>query len=137
MPAKIDERSRVRAIAFTFNEQSSPVRIWADSISLRTMQAFEATGTIDPTGRLTLDQPLQVAHPARVRVIVLLSESERVSPNGNQTEQSEAQDFSAQSFLSMIDEIRAQVPNEEWKKLPTDLSKNIDHYLYGAPKVEE
>jgi hypothetical protein len=101
------------------------------------MQAFEATGTIDAQGQLLLDQPLQVAHPRRVRVIVLLSEGESVSPNGNQTEPSESQDFSAQSFLSMIDEIRAQVPDEEWKKLPTDLSKNIDHYLYGSPKVEE
>jgi hypothetical protein len=101
------------------------------------MQAFETTGTIDPTGRLTLDQPFQVAHPAKVRVIVLLPEENTVSSNGDQTEASEPQDFSAQSFLDMVDEIRAQVPDEEWKKLPTDLSKNIDHYLYGAPKVEE
>ncbi|MGJ3247084.1 MAG: hypothetical protein ACFE0I_13555 [Elainellaceae cyanobacterium] len=95
------------------------------------------TGTIDPTGRLTLDQPLQVAYPARVRVIVLLSEDENTSSNGDQTNATESQEFSAQSFLSMIDEIRDQVPDEEWKKLPTDLSKNIDHYLYGAPKVDE
>lgn len=105
------------------------------------MHAFEATGTIDTTGHLTLDQPLQVVHPAKVRVIVLLSEdeseNEQVNSHSNQTKLSESQDFSAQSFLSMIDEIRAQVPDEEWKKLPTDLSKNIDHYLYGSPKVEE
>ncbi len=30
-----------------------------------------------------------------------------------------------------------QVPDEEWSKIPTDFSKNIDHYLYGAPKVSE
>lgn len=101
------------------------------------MQAFEATGTIDPTGRLTLDEPLQIAHSAKVRVIVLLAENETVAPIEDQTDTSKSQDFSAQSFLSMIDEIRAQVPDEEWKKLPTDLSKNVDHYLYGSPKVEE
>ncbi|UBF29303.1 hypothetical protein K9N68_16585 [Kovacikia minuta CCNUW1] len=101
------------------------------------MQAFEATGTIDAQGQLSLDQPLQAAHSGKVRVIVLVSEGERASSNGDQTESSESQDFSAQSFLNMIDEIRAQVPDEEWKKLPTDLSKNIDHYLYGSPKVEE
>lgn len=98
------------------------------------MQAFETTGTIDQTGRLTLDQPLQIAHSAKVRIIVLLSEN--VNADSAQTEPSE-EDFSAQGFLNMIDEIRAQVPDEEWKKLPTDLSKNIDHYLYGFPKVEE
>ena len=25
-------------------------------------------------------------------------------------------------------------PAEEWAKLPTDLAKNHDHYLYGTPK---
>ena len=40
-------------------------------------------------------------------------------------------------FLQFVEEISAQVPPEEWEKLPKDLSKNIDHYLYGAPKDEE
>lgn len=94
------------------------------------MQAFEVTGTIDPTGQLTLDQPLQIAHPAKVRVIVLLSENENGTLNSDRTELSETHDSSADSFLSWIGEIRAQVRDEEWKKLPTDLSKNIDYYLY-------
>ncbi len=34
-------------------------------------------------------------------------------------------------------EIGASVPEEEWAKIPTDLSKNLHHYLYGAPKQEE
>ena len=33
-----------------------------------------------------------------------------------------------------IEQLSKQVPSEEWAKLPTDLSENIDHYLYGAPK---
>lgn len=41
------------------------------------------------------------------------------------------------SFLQFVEEISAQVPREEWEKLPKDLSKNLDHYLYGAPKEEE
>jgi hypothetical protein len=41
------------------------------------------------------------------------------------------------SFLQFVDEISAQIPNEEWAKLPKDLSKNLDHYLYGAPKDEK
>jgi hypothetical protein len=41
------------------------------------------------------------------------------------------------SFLQFVEEISAQVPREEWEKLPKDLSKNLDHYLYGAPKDEE
>lgn len=34
-------------------------------------------------------------------------------------------------------EIAASIPDEEAKKLPTDLSRNLDHYLYGVPKEEE
>ncbi|MBW4694086.1 MAG: hypothetical protein KME27_20265 [Lyngbya sp. HA4199-MV5] len=41
------------------------------------------------------------------------------------------------SFLQFVEEISAQVPREEWAKLPSDLSKNVDHYLYGSPKDEE
>ena len=34
----------------------------------------------------------------------------------------------------VITEISAEVPEEEWAKLPSDGSVNHDHYLYGAPK---
>jgi len=28
----------------------------------------------------------------------------------------------------------ADIPDEEWDKLPTDLAEQHDHYLYGVPK---
>ena len=40
-------------------------------------------------------------------------------------------------LLKRVEEIQAQVPSEEWNKLPHDGSVNHDHYLYGSPKVEE
>lgn len=33
-----------------------------------------------------------------------------------------------------IQQIAAQVPQDEWDKLPPDLSDNLDHYIYGTPK---
>lgn len=30
-----------------------------------------------------------------------------------------------------------QVPEEEWAQIPNDLARNVDHYLYGSPKVSE
>ncbi len=30
-------------------------------------------------------------------------------------------------------EISASVPDDEWAKIPTDLAKNLDYYLYGSP----
>jgi hypothetical protein len=40
-------------------------------------------------------------------------------------------------FLQFVEEISDQIPKQEWEKLPKDMSKNLDHYLYGLPKDEE
>jgi antitoxin (DNA-binding transcriptional repressor) of toxin-antitoxin stability system len=31
--------------------------------------------------------------------------------------------------------IAQEVPDEEWERIPSDLAKNLDHYLYGTSKV--
>jgi Arc/MetJ-type ribon-helix-helix transcriptional regulator len=36
-----------------------------------------------------------------------------------------------------IRDLGRRVPDEEWARIPTDFSQNVDHYLYGAPKVSE
>jgi len=36
----------------------------------------------------------------------------------------------------VIVEIGAQIPDEEWKKVPDDASINYRHYLYGALKKD-
>jgi putative addiction module CopG family antidote len=36
-----------------------------------------------------------------------------------------------------ISAIGSSVPEEDWAKVPSDLSLNLDHYLYGAPKKSE
>ncbi|MDX2214988.1 MAG: hypothetical protein SFY66_16995 [Oculatellaceae cyanobacterium bins.114] len=103
------------------------------------MQAFEVTGTIDPTGRLTLDQPLQVSHPGRIRLIVLLEESDTKTANDPLTQFETPSlsepvtnqllfDSDAQPIWELVAEISAQVPDEEWAKLPTDLARNFDTY---------
>lgn len=48
-----------------------------------------------------------------------------------------AYDSIAHPLWELVVEIGAQVPDEEWAKVPTDLSKNVAHYLYGAPKNDE
>jgi hypothetical protein len=35
-----------------------------------------------------------------------------------------------------IVEIGAIVPTTEWAKLPRDLARNFEHYMYGSPKEE-
>jgi hypothetical protein len=34
----------------------------------------------------------------------------------------------------IITELSAQIPLEEWARLPTDGAEQHDHYLYGSPK---
>jgi hypothetical protein len=59
----------------------------------------------------------------RLKVIVLPSEPEARAdgpPPG--------------SIEAVIEALSAQVPDEEWDKLPADLSHNLDHYIYGTAK---
>ena len=37
-------------------------------------------------------------------------------------------------LMAKIFELSDSVPPEDWKKLPRDLSYNLDHYIYGLPK---
>jgi hypothetical protein len=39
-------------------------------------------------------------------------------------------------FWEIAEEISAQVPLEEWEKLPADGAEQHDHYLYGSPKKD-
>lgn len=48
-----------------------------------------------------------------------------------------AYDPTARPIWELAVEIGAQVPDEEWAKVPSDLSKNLDHYLYRAPRDDE
>lgn len=34
----------------------------------------------------------------------------------------------------ILKELAAEIPPEEWDRLPADLTDNLDHYLYGTPK---
>jgi hypothetical protein len=38
------------------------------------------------------------------------------------------------SILAMVEKVWGNIPEEEMAKLPSDLSANLDHYLYGTPK---
>ena len=56
------------------------------------------------------------------------------------TSDSQAENFTdtipSESFLNFVDDITSEIPQSEWEKLPSDMSKNLDHYLYGLPKSE-
>jgi hypothetical protein len=41
------------------------------------------------------------------------------------------------TFLEMVSAITRKVPAHEWEQVPTDLSTNLDQYLYGDKKAGE
>lgn len=46
-------------------------------------------------------------------------------------------DPSARPIWEIVAEIGRSAPPEAWAKVPTDGARNLDHYLYGHPKVAE
>lgn len=43
-------------------------------------------------------------------------------------------DFAARPIEDVLVELAHEVPEEDWRKLPADLTDNLDHYLYGRPE---
>ena len=41
------------------------------------------------------------------------------------------------TLLHRLAEIRKKYPQDIWDNVPTDGAKNMHHYLYGRPKVDE
>jgi len=90
--------------------------------------------TIQPGGTIEIHDP-ELPAGAEAEVVVTV---------GPEEEEEEVEAFLAREYdptvptlWDRIAEISASVPMEEWEKLPRDLSKNLDHYLYGAPKEED
>jgi hypothetical protein len=46
-------------------------------------------------------------------------------------------DEKARPVWELISEIGEQVPEKEWDQVPNDLSKELDHYLYGATRSDQ
>jgi hypothetical protein len=110
------------------------------SFSLRCEDETKVQGKFSPEQEATITDALRQHSTCRLRVKgiakfqpggrikrVLNVDLLAIEPAG------EGQyDESAASVWDMIEDISRSVTDEEWAKVPTDLSKNLDHYLYGA-----
>ncbi len=63
--------------------------------------------------------------------------SRRRRATGPSAESDASSATSIKSILDIVSEATRQVPERDWARLPTDLSKNVDHYLYGTRKKEK
>ena len=87
-------------------------------MTVRKRVTIKAGGTIEIT-----DPGLPPGQEAEVTVVV--------EPEASSIARSEL------PVWERVVEIGAAVPSEDWARVPRDLSKNLDHYLYGAPKEED
>ena len=56
-------------------------------------------------------------------------------PEGHSPEQ--AQPTSSYDAIMKLIAHAGQIPDEVWADFPADSSKQVDHYLYGSPKVPD
>lgn len=81
-------------------------------------------------GRMELDDPVGLPEGAKVELNVVSSESPTADVKSQPVDAGER----ALSLEEEIDRIMADVPESEWATLPSDLSDQLDHYIYGTPR---
>jgi len=81
-----------------------------------------------------LIKELEQAPDVLVREVLnfLLFIKTRTNESQQQELNQKAGESGTPNFLSFIDQINSETPTET--NIPQDLAKNLDHYLYGAPK---
>ena len=52
-------------------------------------------------------------------------------------EKEEPSEKESGSILEMVSAVTREVPEHEWERVPADLSKNVDHYLYGSKRTDQ
>ncbi len=53
----------------------------------------------------------------------------------NEKEESQETGDGLDSILEIVSAATKEVPEDEWGRVPDDLSINVDHYLYGSKKT--
>jgi len=61
--------------------------------------------------------------------------TERPEIKTNEKEESQETGGGLGSILEIVSAATKEVPEDEWGRVPDDLSINVDHYLYGSKKT--
>ena len=98
----------------------------------KTINARYANGVFTPL------EPVAFPEGAIVVLNIEAEPAEPVMPqDGEFPPGGPASGNAGQSILEMFDEIHRSMPEGALDALPTDLSANLKHYLYGWPKEED
>jgi len=117
---------------FTSDRESQQWRDLWERLEVPPTGFFCTQTTVSATGAVVTVWDLDAVGGEVSRV-----EAARVPANRFHASRAAAAPRSHRPVWQIAAEITASVPDEEWEKLPTDLSKRVDHYLYGAPEDSE
>jgi hypothetical protein len=75
--------------------------------------------------RLRLKADVELARTGKIKRVDFIE-----SPT---VDSAQTADRASKPIWEIALEVGSSVPEEEWAKMPTDLGKNLHHYLYGSP----
>jgi len=117
-------------------------RIWGNIEDLRRMEtvceraAAEGPVRSRPEFQFKPEVASRISSRAMEDALVRMRQQEQPAQAGEPGAESggEAPAVAQKPLWEVIAEIARRVPDEEWAKIPSDASYQLDHYLYGAPK---
>ena len=150
-PARVTPASRARLASFVEASHEAPLDITGEVLEADIRRGHFQAWLDDETCIKVDFSPEQEDHVTgalRDHRTVRLQVIRRgeVSPQGTvlrvtQVEELKLQplgevpyDASARTIEEILTELASEVPQEDWNRLPSDLTDNLDHYLYGTPK---
>jgi hypothetical protein len=150
-PARINPKTRLRLVTFEETSHENSVEIIGQvleaDIRLKRFQLW-----IDEKNYITVPFPPEFEEEVtialknhRTRRLRIKGRGE-LSPQGKllrmmavsewQFQELEEAEFdvTARPIEDILSELAKEVPEDDWRKLPSDLTDNLDHYLYGTLK---
>ena len=79
-------------------------------------------------------EKLQALPDAKQQEVLALVDNMLKEEEKSENPEKSAPRENVRPIWEIIQELSAQVPMEEWEKLPSDGAEQHDHYLYGSPK---
>jgi hypothetical protein len=150
-PARVTPASRVRLASFVEASHEAPMDVTGEVLEADIRRGhFQAW--LDEETCIKVDfSPEQESEVTtalrdhRTRRLQIIGRGE-VSPQGRLLRITQVEhmrlcsvgdvpyDPSAPAIEDILAELAGEVPQEEWARLPPDLTDNLDHYLYETPK---
>jgi hypothetical protein len=150
-PARVNSRNRERLTRFLETPYSSTVeitgRVLEADVRQRRFQVWDGErGAVVATFNQDQEELVTSALKDHRSLRILVRGTADVSPQGRPirftaieelrllSEPPEEIDPAVPPIEDVLANLASRVPEGEWRKLPADLTDNLDHYLYGTPK---